>query len=74
MPARRRRTSDDLPFHRGTAAHPNNFGKQWRTVRQDLSVPEVTTHSFRNTVATLIDDEACRRASEPTTLATPTSR
>lgn len=29
----------------------------WRTVREDLGVPEVTTHSFRKTVATLIDDE-----------------
>jgi integrase len=37
------------------ARDPNNFGKQWRTVREDLGVPEVTTHSVRKTVATLID-------------------
>nr|WP_232065838.1 tyrosine-type recombinase/integrase [Mycobacterium heidelbergense] len=36
---------------------PNNFGKQWRTVREELGVPEVTTHSFRKTVATLIDED-----------------
>jgi integrase len=36
---------------------PDNFGKQWRTVRDELGVPGVTTHSFRKTVATLIDDE-----------------
>jgi integrase len=30
---------------------------QWRTARDELGVPEVTTHSFRKTVATLIDDE-----------------
>ena len=36
---------------------PNNFGKQWRTVREELKLPEVTTHSFRKTVATLVDDE-----------------
>ena len=34
-----------------------NFGREWRTVRsEDLGVPEVTTHSFRKTLATLIDD------------------
>ena len=26
-------------------------------MREELGVPEVTTHSFRKTVATLIDDE-----------------
>lgn len=36
---------------------PNNFGKEWRTARTELGIPEVTTHSFRKTVATLIDDE-----------------
>jgi integrase len=41
----------------GTLRDPNNFGKQWRTVRERLGVPGVTTHSFRKTVATLIDDE-----------------
>jgi integrase len=43
---------------------PNNFAKQWRAARDELGMPEVTTHSFRKTVATLIDDEgmsACRR-------------
>ena len=46
-----------VPSTAGTLRNPNNFGKQWRTVREDLGVPEATTHSFRNTVATLIDDE-----------------
>ncbi|MGH3495445.1 MAG: site-specific integrase [Sciscionella sp.] len=46
-----------FPSTAGTLRDPNNFGKQWRTVRDDLGVPEVTTHSFRKTVATLIDDE-----------------
>lgn len=45
-----------FPSTAGTWRDPNNFGKQWRTVREDLGVPEVTTHSFRKTVATLIDD------------------
>jgi len=35
---------------------PNNFGREWRTVRKDLGVPEVTTYSFRKTLATLIDE------------------
>lgn len=41
----------------GTLRDPNNMGKQWRKVREELGVAEVTTHSFRKTVATLIDDE-----------------
>jgi integrase len=46
-----------FPSTAGTLRDPNNFGRLWRTVRDDLGVPEVTTHSFRKTVATLIDDE-----------------
>lgn len=46
-----------FPSTAGTWRDPNNFGKEWRTVREELGVPEVTTHSFRKTVATLIDDE-----------------
>jgi integrase len=40
----------------GSLRDPNNFAKQWRTARAELDMPEVTTHSFRKTVATLIDD------------------
>jgi integrase len=46
-----------FPSTTGTLRDPNNFGRRWRTVRDELGVPEVTTHSFRKTVATLIDDE-----------------
>jgi len=46
-----------FPSTAGTWRDPNNFGKQWRTVREVLGVPEVTSHSFRKTVVTLIDDE-----------------
>jgi len=46
-----------FPSTAGTLRDPNNFGKEWRTARAELGVPEVTTHSFRKTVATLIDDE-----------------
>jgi integrase len=45
-----------FPSMAGTLRDPNNFGKQWRTIRAELGVPEVTTHSFRKTIATLIDD------------------
>jgi len=41
----------------GSLRDPNNFAKQWRTARDELDMPEVTTHSFRKTVATLIDEE-----------------
>jgi integrase len=46
-----------FPSTAGTLRDPNKFGKEWRTARAELGVPEVTTHSFRKTVATLIDDE-----------------
>lgn len=45
-----------FPSTTGTWRDPNNFGKQWRAAREDLGAPEVTSHSFRKTVATLIDD------------------
>ena len=46
-----------FPSTAGTLRDPNNFGKQWRIAREELGVPEVTTHSFRKTMVTLIDDE-----------------
>jgi integrase len=46
-----------FPSTAGTWRDPNNFGKQWRTIREELGVPEATTHSFRKTVADLIDSE-----------------
>jgi integrase len=46
-----------FPSTAGTLRDPNNFGRLWRTVRDELGVPEVTTHSFRKTVATLIDEQ-----------------
>jgi integrase len=46
-----------FPSTAGTLRDPNNFGKEWRKAREELGAPEVTTHSFRKTVATLIDDE-----------------
>ncbi|TMS53658.1 hypothetical protein E0T84_10025 [Mycobacterium sp. DBP42] len=45
-----------FPSSTGTLRDPDNFGKQWREVRQDLVLPDVSSHSFRKTVATLIDD------------------
>ena len=41
----------------GTLRDPGNFGAQWRKVRDELGVPTVTTHSFRKTIATLIDED-----------------
>ncbi|MGO9069567.1 site-specific integrase [Mycobacterium sp.] len=46
-----------FPSTAGTLRDPDNFGKQWRAARDELGVSEVTTHSFRKTLATLIDDE-----------------
>jgi integrase len=41
----------------GTWRDPDNFRARWRKVRDDLGVPDVTSHSFRKSLATLIDDE-----------------
>jgi integrase len=46
-----------FPSTAGTLRDPNNFNKQWRKVRDGLGAADVTTHSFRKSLATLIDDE-----------------
>ncbi|BBY41792.1 site-specific integrase [Mycolicibacterium celeriflavum] len=46
-----------FPSTAGTWRDPSNFGREWRRVREELCVPDVTTHSFRKSVATLIDDK-----------------
>jgi integrase len=46
-----------FPSTAGTLRDPNNFNKQWRKVRDGLDAADVTTHSFRKSLATLIDDE-----------------
>jgi len=45
-----------FPSTAGTWRDPDNFDKQWRRVRADLGVPDVTSHSFRKSVATFIDE------------------
>ncbi len=44
-----------FPSTAGTWRDPNNFNKQWRQVRDTVGGAGVTTHSFRKTVANLID-------------------
>jgi integrase len=46
-----------FPSAAGTWRDPDNFRARWREVREALGVPDATSHSFRKTVATLIDDE-----------------
>ena len=46
-----------FPSTAGTWRDPDNVRARWREVRQDLGVPDATSHSFRKTVATLIDEE-----------------
>jgi integrase len=45
-----------FPSSTGTLRDPDNFAGQWRAARDELGVPDVSSHSFRKTVATLIDD------------------
>lgn len=45
-----------FPSSTGTPRDPDNFGGQWREARAALRVPDVTSHSFRRTVATLIGE------------------
>lgn len=35
----------------------DNFRARWRAVRNEPGVPDATSHSFRKSLATLIDDE-----------------
>lgn len=46
-----------FPSAAGTWRDPSNFGRDLRKVRDALGLSDVTSHSFRKTVATLIDDE-----------------
>jgi integrase len=47
-----------FPTRNGTWVSPNNVRRLWRQVRADTGLEWVTPHSFRRTVATLIDKEA----------------
>jgi integrase len=46
-----------FPSTAGAWRDPDNFRARWRKARDELGVPDVTSHSFRKTLATLIDDE-----------------
>lgn len=41
----------------GALREPDNFNARWRKAREALGVPDVTSHSFRKTLARLINDE-----------------
>jgi integrase len=43
---------------RGTWLSPHNVRRQWRRARADTGLEWVTPHTFRKTVATLLDKEA----------------
>jgi integrase len=47
---------------RGTWLTPSNVRRQWRQARADTGLEWVTPHTFRKTVATLIDREADRKS------------
>jgi hypothetical protein len=47
---------------RGNWLSPNNVRRQWRQARTDTGLEWVTPHTFRKTVATLIDKEADRKS------------
>ena len=46
-----------FPSTAGTRRDPDNFNRVWRQVRDEVGASGVSSHSFRKTVATLIDDE-----------------
>ena len=64
MPLARKLTAADNPHdaifasRRGTWMSPQNVRRQWRQARADTGLEWVTPHTFRKTVATLIDKEA----------------
>lgn len=55
--ARARRTEMVFPSGADTLRDPDTVSRQWRQVRAALGLDWVTTHTFRKTVATLIDEE-----------------
>ncbi|MGN2640944.1 site-specific integrase [Nocardia takedensis] len=46
------------PSSVGTLRDPDNFNQQWAKVRGLLGVPDVSSHSFRKALATMLDDAA----------------
>lgn len=46
-----------FPSTTGNLRDPNGVGKQWRKVRTALGMDWVTSHTFRKTVATVLDAE-----------------
>ena len=46
-----------FPSTAGSWRDPDNFRARWAEIRDELGVPGSTTHSFRKSIATLIDDE-----------------
>ncbi|WP_275792674.1 site-specific integrase [Prescottella equi] len=46
-----------FPSKVGTLRDPDTVQRQWRQVRAALDLEWVTTHTFRKTVATILDDE-----------------
>jgi integrase len=44
-----------FPTIRGNARDPRNTSRDWREARERLGYPDVTSHSFRKTVATALD-------------------
>jgi integrase len=47
-----------FPSRKGTWLSPHNVRRQWREARKDTDLEWVTPHTFRKTVATLLDREA----------------
>ena len=47
-----------FPSSNGTLRDPGNFAGRWRRMRDESGVPDISSHSFRKTVATLIGDAA----------------
>ena len=45
-----------LPRSPGTWRDSDNFNARWGKARTELGVPDITSHSFRKSVATLIDE------------------
>lgn len=45
-----------FPSTAGTWRDPDNFNGDWRNAREGLGFPDVTGHSFRKAIATLIDE------------------
>ncbi|MBJ7479223.1 tyrosine-type recombinase/integrase [Rhodococcus sp. (in: high G+C Gram-positive bacteria)] len=57
LKSRRKDSATIFESRAGTLLDPETVGRRWRQIRAALDLEWVTSHTFRKTVATILDDE-----------------